>query len=101
MIAFDELSPEARLQKIVAHVATGHPVPEGWVAWLVQQGFGDGIQSDYVGGKARVAFADLPPEERKARILSEIAQGNPLPGGWVEWLLEQPPEGIARVSGGP
>lgn len=101
MTNFTNLTPEGRLQKIVAHVATGHPVPEDWVAWLVQQGFGDDIESDYVGGKARVAFADLGPGERKARILSEIAHGNPLAGSWVEWLLEQRPGADFPEPGGP
>lgn len=101
MTAFDDLTPEGRLQKIAAHIPTGHPVPEDWVAWLVQQGFGDAIESDYVGGRARVAFADLGPGERKARILAEIAQGNPMSGAWVEWLLEQKPPTVESAPAGP
>lgn len=101
MAAFEDLTPEGRMQKIVAHIETGHPVPSEWASWLVSQGFGKSVESDYVGGRAQIAFADLNEGERKARLLTEIAKGNPLSGNWVRWLLDQGPEAPASGPCGP
>jgi len=38
--AFQNLSPEGKLQKIHQHIESGHPVPTGWVDWLLNAGYG-------------------------------------------------------------
>lgn len=86
---FEDLSPEGRMQKIRSHVEGNLRVPGDWGQWLLDVGYGDGIEP--VNGTDFPAFPVLSAGERISRIREFIARRDYLPSTWVEWLLDQEP----------
>lgn len=83
--SFADLSREGKLAKIEQHIGGGHPVPEHWVRWVVDE-FVPADHWPTSPDRFDQAFAELDDAKKLEKLAWSLGDGL-LPSSWVSWLL--------------